>query len=537
MGIPVEDLEKPKIAVVNSSSQLSVCYSHLGDVSRVVQESIRAAGGLPFEIFTAAPSDFVTSAGLAARYLMPSRDLIVNDIEVAVEGAVLDGMVALASCDKTTPGQLMAAGRLNIPTIIVLCGYQVGGACCDRLIDIDDVYESIGSLIAGHMDLAELTRMTETAIQGPGVCAGLGTANTMHILTEALGMALPHSTPIRAGSERMFEFAEESGHRIVQMIAEGLTPRKIMSTQSFENAVMVDLAIGGSINSVRHLQAIAQETEVNVDIFALLEKFADQVPLLCGVRPNGMARTEDLESAGGTAGIMKRLESHLHLDSLSISGDTLAVTIEGTEVIDDSVIRTVSDPYSNKPGLILVRGSLAPEGALVKFAAVAEECYVFEGRARVFESEDEAIAALGKGQIYPGDVVILRGLGPKGGPGTVFAAGFVAALNGAGLATDIAVITDGELSGLNRGLTIGQVMPEAAEGGPLALVVEDDLIRIDLLGRTVDLAVEEQELQSRRSRWEPRKGPHPRGWLGIYAEVVQPLSKGAVLGDRQGEQK
>src|SRR5918992_1638524 len=272
MGITEEDFHKPKIAVVNSSSTLSVCYVHLDGVSRVVQEAIRAAGGLPFEIRTAAPSDFITSAGKKARYLMPTRDLIVNDIEVMVEGAQLDGMVCLSSCDKTTPGHLMAAARLNVPTVLVTCGYQTGGACGGRPVDIDDVYESVGSVAAGRMTVEQLREITETAIQAPGVCAGLATANTMHVLAEVLGMTLPGNAPVRAGSEKMFGFARAAGSRIVQMVREDLRPRDVLTQVALANAVEVDLAVGGAGEFVRDPAAAATEAGLDVGVIGLFQE-------------------------------------------------------------------------------------------------------------------------------------------------------------------------------------------------------------------------------------------------------------------------
>lgn len=532
MGISEADLVRPKIAVVNSSSGLSVCFAHLDAVAAVVTQAIREAGGLPFEVRTAAPSDFVTSAGREARYLLPSRDLLVNDIEVAVEGAMLDGMVCLASCDKTTPGQLMAAARLDIPTIVVICGYQSSGSFRGRTVDIDDVYESVGSVAAGAITVSELGEMADSAIVGPGVCAGLGTANTMHVLCEALGMALPGSAPVRAASARMTELARRSGQRIVEMVENGERPRDIMTARAFENAVAVDVALGGSINSIRHLQAIAAEAELDVSVFELLERKSAHVPLLCSVRPNGPHRTEDLELAGGALGLMKQLEPMLHAEARTVAGRTVGEALDGVTA-DGTVIRPLAAPVSDRPGLGLIRGSLAPAGALVKLAAVAPDRERFSGPAKVFPSERDAIAALGENRVQPGAVIVLAGLGPKGGPGTVFAASFVAALHGAGLAGDVAVVTDGELSGLNRGLTIGQVMPEAAEGGPLAVVRDGDGIVIDLIERRLDLELPADEIRRRLAEWQPPVHQE-RGWLAQYAQLVQPLRDGAILGRRAG---
>jgi dihydroxy-acid dehydratase len=530
MGIAEDNFDRPKIAIVNSSSHLSVCFSHLDDLARDVADEIRAAGGLPFEIRTVAPSDFVTSAGRSARYILPGRDLIVNDIESAVEGALLDGMVCLASCDKTTPGQLMAAARLDIPTVVVIGGYQLGGFCNGDPVDIDDVYEAVGGVAAGNITLQQLCQMTEHAIGAPGVCAGLGTANTMHIMCEALGMAMPDSAPIRAGSDEMLERARAAARRCVAMIEEDLRPRQILTPAAFENAVIVDLAISGSVNSARHLQAIAVEAEADVDIYDLIEKLAPETPMVTAVRPNGTHRVEDLQAAGGTRAVMKRFEGRLHLDAMTVTGHRLGSVLDTVEVHNDEVVRPLERPFRQDSGLTLFRGSLAPHGALVKVGAIPDNRREFSGPAKVYETEEDAIQAIRDGRMQPGDVVVLRGLGPRGGPGTVFAAGLVAALNGAGLASQVACVTDGELSGLNRGITIGQVMPEAARGGPLALVQEGDRVSIDVAKRQVDLDVDTETMQRRRNAWTPPAPPTGRGWLTQYWQLVRPLREGGVMG-------
>ncbi|UJX48061.1 dihydroxy-acid dehydratase [Xanthobacter sp. YC-JY1] len=528
MGYSEEDLLKPKIAIVNSSSKLSVCYAHLDDVCRVVEQAIRDAGGLPFEIRTVAPSDFVTSAGRQARYLMPSRDLLVNDIEVQVEGAELDGMVLLASCDKTTPGQLMAAARLNVPSVVLPCGYQLGGLCAGKEVDIEEVYKSVGSLKAGSISLADLKAMTCSAITGPGVCAGLATANTMHVLSEALGMAHPRSAPIRAGSQALMENAARAGAAIVDLILKDIRPRQILTPAAFRNALRVAVATGCSVNCVRHLAATASEAEMDIDIVAELEALND-TPQITTVRPNGPHRIEDLDRAGGCRGVMRELSDVLDLSVMTVTGKTLGENLADVPEPDRVFIRPLADPFRHEPGLTILRGTLAPDGAVVKVSAVPAEVRTFSGKARVFEDEAVAIKALETHSIKPGDVVVLRGLGPKGGPGTVFAASFMAALIGAGLGAGVAVVTDGELSGLNSGITIGQVMPEAAEGGPLGLVAEGDVISIDIGARRVDLEVSESELAARRAVWRAPDHSQIRGWLGQYAAMVQPLSKGAVL--------
>lgn len=533
LGFTDEDMQRPKIAVVNSSSSLSSCYIHLDELSREVQAAVRAAGGLPFEIRTVAPSDFVTSAGRSARYLMPSRDLIVNDIEVMVEGAQLDGMICLSSCDKTTPAHLMAAARLDLPTVLVLGGYQASGSCGGRETDIDDVYESVGAVAAGTMDVAGLCALTERAIASPGVCAGLGTANTMHIVAEALGMTPPGSAPVQAGSSRMHERAREAGALVLELIRTDLRPRAIITPAAIRNSIAVVQAVGGSVNAVRHLTAIATEAGLTMDVVREFE-LAATTPLLTAVRPNGPARVRDLERAGGARAVMNRLTHLLDTTVRTVTGRQLADQLDPDDTATDGVIRTTDDPVTPHGGLDVLRGNLAPAGAVVKVAAVRGP-RTFRGVARLYDDEQAAIDALAREDIRPGHVVVLRGMGPLGGPGTVFAAGFVAALVGAGLAHRVAVVTDGELSGLNSGFVIGQVMPEAAAGGPLAAVREGDTIAIDLDRRRIDLLIDDRpaspdEITARLDAAPPRLEPAPRGWLGIYRRNVHPIeTTGATL--------
>lgn len=524
LGIAPQDQDRPKIAIVNTSSKLGICFSHLDDIAELVAEAVRAAGGLPFEIRTAAPLDFVTSAGRNARYLMPTRDLIVNDIEVVVEGAMLDGMVCLSSCDKTTPAHLMAAARLDLPAIIVPGGYQLGGRHAGCSVDIDTVYESVGAVNAGAMTTDELGELADSAITGPGVCAGLATANTMHILAEALGMTLPRAAPVRANSDHMRAVAAASGRRIVEMVREVLTARRILTAPAVENAIRVALALGGSVNCVRHLAAIANEAELDIDVVGTFERLGRDTELLAAIRPNGADQIWDLERVGGAHTVLRTLLPTLHGSALGATGRPLSETVEDAAPADGTVLRTLDDPVRAEPGLLILRGSLAPDGAIIKVAGAGSARRRYTGPALVFSSEDAAIEALGARAVLPGTVVVLRGMGPRGGPGTVFAAGFVAALNGAELGGDVAVVTDGELSGLNHGLVVGQVMPEAAEGGPLAGVETGDTITIDLDARTLDVAPVRDG--------EPRSaaGSTPeRGWLGQYAVLVGPVREGAVL--------
>ncbi|WP_308798165.1 dihydroxy-acid dehydratase [Agromyces silvae] len=524
MGIPLEDQEKPKIAIVNTSSRLSVCFSHLDDVAVRVAEAVREGGGLPFEIRTTAPSDFVTSAGRKGRYLMPTRDLIVNDVEAAVEGAVLDGIVFLSSCDKTTPAHLMAAARLDLPSIVVIGGYQRGGTWSGCSVDIDTVYESVGAIASGEMTAPQLGDLADAAIQGPGVCAGLATANTMHCLAEAIGMTVPGSAPTRANSEQMLANASAAGRRIVDMVIEGLTARQVITAEAVENAVEVALALGGSVNCIRHLTAISAEADLDQDVVALFESKGRDAVQLAAIRPNGAHQVWDLDDIGGVQTVMRTLLPRLHGDALTVDGRTVAERAEVAREADGEVLRPLHEPIKPEPGLIILRGSLAPDGAIVKVAGVGSARRQFSGPANVFVGEDDAIDALGTGGISPGDVIILRGMGPRGGPGTVFAASFVAALNGAGLGGQVAVVTDGELSGLNHGLVVGQVMPEAADGGPLAGVEQGDVISIDLDARLIDAEPVRNGAPVRAGDPEAE-----RGWLGQYAALVSPIQQGAVL--------
>ena len=533
MGIDEEDFSKPKIAIVNTSSKLSVCYQHLDQLAARVETAIHESGGLPFEIRTAASSDFITSAGRQGRYLMPTRDLMSFDVEVQIEGAELDGMILLSSCDKTTPAHLMAAARLDIPSIVVTCGYQLGGSCGGQSVDIETLYNSVGSYKAGDIDLAQLSQMSRVAIKGPGVCAGLATANSMHVLAEALGMTLPGNAPIRAGSARLDAICDAAGRRIVSMVEEDLRPRDILTPAAFRNAIRVAVALGTSVNAVRHLAAIAYEAELNLDIVAEVEAIASRLPLIAKIRPNGQTRIEDFEAAGGCQAILKVLASALELQAITVSGKSVGDLVESISAPTSPHLASLDAPFSQEPGLAIIRGSLAPDGAVVKIAAIPAHIRQFTGKARVFENEADAIERLAPGhpdRIQKDEVAVLRMMGPKGGPGTVFAASFMAALQGTGLAGQVAVVTDGELSGLNSGITIGQVMPEAAEGGPLAYVENGDEIAIDLNLRTIDLRVGLEDM-ARRSSVPVRLPVAPRGWLSIYRATVGPLSRGAVIGD------
>lgn len=529
LGLTDEEMARPKIAVVNTSSELSICFSHLDTVAATVKTAIRAAGGLPFEVRTTAPSDFIHGAAKGARYILPSRDLIASDIEVGVEGPLLDGMVCLASCDKTTPGQLMAAARLDLPTVFVLCGYQGHGTSEGEEVDIEEVFERVGALVTGAITLDRLQDMTEHAIKGPGVCAGMGTANSMHLVCEALGLALPGSAPVRAMSAAMFAHAEAAGRRIVGMVEEALTARRILTEAAFRNAIAVTLAASGSGNCVRHLQAVAVEAGLSLSIYDLVDSLGPDVLPLCAVRPNGPDRIEDLERAGGARAILKRLGGRIDGAAMTVTGRSWGEELADYRPHRDAALRDPSDPLSKTPALVTLRGSLAPDGALLKLGLGGAEKMHFAGPARTFENQDDAIAGLGDGRIGAGDVVVLRGLGPRGGPGIASASWFVAALNGAGLAARVAVVTDGQLSGLNHGITINQVAPEAFEAGPIALVADGDRIVIDIASRSLGLDVPEDELARRRAALVAARPTSERGWLSVFQRLAGPIHEGATL--------
>jgi len=531
LGLTEEDMIKPKVAVVNSSSKLASCFSHLDDIALKLAEAIRGAGGVPFEIRTAAPSDAITSAGRAGQYILPSRDLIVNDIEVAVEGALLDGMVCLSSCDKTTPAHLMAAGRLNVPTIVVSCGYQPTGMYRGEEVDFEDVFRYAGHVATGKMTVEELSEMSACAITGPGVCAGLGTANSMHIAAEALGMAMPGSTPVLANSAAMWDTVAAAGIRIVEMIEEDLRPRTILAPGAFRNAVIAMLAISGSVNTMKHLQGIASEAACEVDVYGLFEELAPSVPLLVGVKPNGNRRIDELEAAGGARAILSQLSSILDLDQQSVSGRALGDELGDGSIRDDDVVRPMDNPLARHPAIVVVRGSLAPDGGIVKRTIADDAIHHFRGPAKVCHTREEAVAAIRAGEVSEGHVLVVSGLGPIGSPGMGLTSAVVFALDGAGLGEQVAVVTDGQLSGLvNKGLVVGEVSPEAATGGPIGLIEDGDLVEIDVERRTIDLGVSEQVLEERRAAAAERGPIVGCSWLAQYARAVQPLVKGATLG-------
>ncbi len=426
----------------------------------------------------------------------------------------------------------MAAARLNIPTIMVACGYQASGSFRGKHCDIEDVFLAAGHVASGSLSAEDLTEMSGCAVLSPGVCAGFGTANTMHLACEALGMALPGSTPVRANSEPMWRAVDEAGKRIVEMVAEDLKPRDVMTPAAFRNAVTSILSISGSINSVKHLQAVAAETENGTDVYGLFETLADGVPLLSEIRPNGETPIEEFEDAGGTLALMKQLEPQLDGSVPTVSGKTLAENLADATVTDPETIRPRERALGHRPTIVLIRGSLCPDGGIVKLAVADDRRLDFAGPAKVFENAQESLDGLKAGLVKPGQVVVLRGLGVTGSPGMGMASALVFALDGLDLTGQVAVVTDGQLSGLvNKGIVVGEVSPEAAAGGPLGLVRDGDMIRIDVLARTADLDVPAEELAARKAELDANPPARARevGWLSVYQRTVRPLPEGAVL--------
>ena len=530
LGISDDDMQRPKIAIINSSSNLAVCFSHLDAIAKFAAEEIYKAGGISFEIRTVAPADFMY-AGHGGGFIQSSRDLITNDIESTVEGAMLDGMLCLASCDKTLPGQLMAAARLNIPTIVVVCGYQPCGTYKGEHFDIEDLYQQLGHYEMGKITDEEMREMSAAAIKGPGVCQGLGTANTMHVACEALGFALPGTAPILANSPKMWDAVSASCRRITQLINEDIKPRDLLTKGNFENCVKTILAMSGSTNSMKHLQAIAKEAKSDIDVFDMFDRFADDTPLLVGIRPNGNHFIDDMEAAGGARAVMKQLESKLNLDETTINGKTVRENLSNVVVADEEIIRPLDEALNYRPAIVLAKGNLAKDFGVIKLQV--DDSYkpsYFKGPAKVFTDQNKASAAIRDGKIAKGDVIVVAGLGLTGTPGMGSPGGLIFALDGQGLGSDVAIVTDGHASGLcNLALMVVDVTPEAAAGGVIGLVRDGDIVTIDALKRILSVDVSDEELEERRKTAPDYLKRGEEGWLKLFQERVRPINEGAVI--------
>ena len=529
VGVGDRDFGRPFIAVVNSYSEIVPGHVHLRELAEQVKQGVREGGGVPFEVNTIAVCDGIAMGHEGMRYSLPSREIIADSVEAVVEAHRFDGMVLLTNCDKITPGMLMAAARVNIPSIVVTGGPMKSGTFRGRRVGLMELFEAVGSLERGLMTPEEAGELEAVACPGPGSCNGLFTANTMAILTEAMGMSLPGTATAHAVDARKRVLAREAGRMAVELVRRGLRPLDIMRPEAFENAITVDLALGGSTNTILHLQAIAHEAGVDLGL-EVFDRLSERTPQLCELVPSGPHTMEDLDRAGGVPALMAELSGYLHLDVPTVTGRTLGENIAGARVLDRAVIRPVSNPVRPKGGIAILWGSLAPEGSVVKTAAVPEGLEVFEGEARVFESEEDAVEALRSGSIQEGSVVVVRYEGPKGGPGMREMLTITATVVGMGLGKSVALVTDGRFSGATRGVCVGHVSPEAAEGGPIALVRDGDRVRIDLKRRRLDLLVPEGELRERRAGWRPPEKPL-KGYLRRYSRHVSSASKGAVWVD------
>ena len=525
-GLTDEEIKRPFVGVVNSWNEFIPGHIHLDRIGQAVKAGIRSAGGVPFEFQTIGVCDGIAMGHAGMRYSLPSRELIEDSIEIMAEAHQLDGLVMIPSCDKIAPGHLMAAGRLDLPTVVVTGGPMLPGYACDKDLDLINVFEGWQS---GGDSLAVLEEM---ACPGAGSCAGLFTANTMACLTEALGLSLPGCATTHAVDSRKIRIAKRSGSKVMEMIESGLTARQIVTDEAIENAIRVDMAIGGSTNTVLHMPAIASEFGLNLDL-EMIDQLSRETPHLVNLRPGGPYHMIDLDRAGGIPAILSRLKSKLNLDAMTVTGRTLGQEIADFHPINPKtnaeVIATLDSPVHPEGGIAILWGSLAPEGAVVKQTAVSTSMLKHTGPAVIYDSEEESMKGIVSGQVRAGDVVIIRYEGPKGGPGMRETLAPTSAIAGAGLSESVALITDGRFSGGTRGPCIGHVSPEAAVGGPIALVRTGDKISIDIPGRKVELLVDPAELKERQKSWKQPKPKFTGGVLARYMNSVTSASKGGVL--------
>jgi dihydroxy-acid dehydratase len=527
-----EDWNKPFIAIANSYIDIIPGHVHLQAFGEVVRQAVRAAGGVPFMFNTIGVDDGIAMGHIGMRYSLPSRELIADCVETVVAAHHFDGMICIPNCDKIVPGMLMASMRLNVPTIFVSGGPMKAGVTAEgEVVDLISVFEAVGAYKSGKINETRLAHLEQVSCPTCGSCSGMFTANSMNCLCEALGMALPGNGTILATDKRREQLARDAAHRLMGLIERDLRPRGIVTPEAIDNAFALDMAMGGSTNTVLHTIAIAREAGVDYPLQRLNE-VSNRVPNLCKVSPSSHYHVEDVDRAGGVSAILWELSKKpgaLHLDQMTVSGKTLGEVIHGQDTRDDGCIRRLDNAYSNTGGLRILLGNLAPEGAVVKSAGVLPEMMRHRGPARVYDSHDEANAGILNGEVKSGEVVVIRYEGPKGGPGMQEMLAPTSNIMGMGLGGSVALVTDGRFSGGTRGACIGHVSPEAATGGPIALVETGDIIELDIPDGTLELLVDETELARRRARWA---GPPERqlsGWLRRYAKMATSASKGAVL--------
>ncbi len=524
------EIERPWIGVVNAYNMIIPGHVHLKRIVEAVKAGVYAAGGLPIEFPVIGVCDGIAMNHVGMKYSLPSREVIMDSIEIMTQGHALDALVMVTNCDKIIPGMAMAAAYLNIPSIVVSGGPMLAGLHNGRDIDLSTVFEAVGKRMAGTVSDEELLEIENAACPGCGSCAGMFTANTMNCMMEALGIGLPGNGTIPAVYSERDRLAKDAGRKIMELVERNIKPRDILTREAFENAIAVDLALGGSTNTTLHLPAIAHWAGLKLPL-DLFNSIGERVPHLCSMSPAGSHHIQDLYRAGGVQAVMARLAGGglLHEDCLTVTGETVKDNLKGVWVKDETVIRPLETPYHKQGGLAFVKGSLAPLGGIVKQSAVAPEMLVHTGPARCFNSEEEAYAAIQAQAIQDGDVVVIRYEGPKGGPGMREMLSPTSALAGMGKDKTVALVTDGRFSGATRGAAIGHVSPEAAAGGPIALVRDGDLIRVDIPAKKLDLLVDEAELERRRAELKPYVQPVESLFLNRYRRSVTSGTTGAVM--------
>ncbi|OUE26421.1 Dihydroxy-acid dehydratase [Clavibacter michiganensis] len=536
VGMGDEDWEKPQIGVASSWNEVTPCNLSLDRLAQGAKEGVHAGGGYPLQFGTISVSDGIAMGHEGMHFSLVSREVIADSVETVMMAERLDGSVLLAGCDKSLPGMLMAAARLDLSSVFLYAGSIAPGWVklsdgTEKEVTIIDAFEAVGACKAGTMSQEDLTRIEKAICPGEGACGGMYTANTMASVAEALGMSLPGSAAPPSADRRRDYFAHRSGEAVVNLIAKGITARDIMTKEAFENAISVVMAFGGSTNAVLHLLAIAREAEVDLQL-SDFNRIADRVPHLGDLKPFGRFVMNDVDRVGGVPVVMKALldAGLLHGDVMTVTGRTMRENLESMDLadLDGTVLRKMDDPIHATGGISVLHGSLAPEGAVVKTAGF--DLDVFEGPARVFERERAAMDALTEGRISKGDVIVIRYEGPKGGPGMREMLAITGAIKGAGLGKDVLLLTDGRFSGGTTGLCIGHMAPEAVDAGPVAFVRDGDRIRVDIAARTLDLLVDDAELAARREGWAPLPPRYTRGVLAKYAKLVHSAAEGAITG-------
>lgn len=530
MGYTKEELERPLIGVVSAYSEIVPGHSHLDKIAEAVKSGVRMAGGTPILVPAIGVCDGIAMGHTGMKYSLPSRELIADSVETMALAHCFDGLVLVPNCDKIIPGMVMAAARLNIPAIVCSGGPMLAGYHDESEISLSTMFEAVGARKAGLINDEELFTMENSACPGCGSCSGMFTANSMNCLCEAVGIGLPGNGTIPAVYSGRLQLAKHAGMQIMDLVNRNITARDILTEAALKNALAVDMALGCSTNSVLHLLAIASESGIDLDL-DLINQISSRTPNLCHLAPVGNTHIQDLDAAGGVQAVMAQLAEGGFIDTsvLTATGKTVAENIKGCCNRNKAVIRPLSDPYSSTGGIAVLFGNIAKDGCVVKRSAVADEMLVHSGPARVFDSEDDAISTIYAGGIRPGDVVVIRYEGPKGGPGMREMLGPTSALAGMKLDKSVALITDGRFSGASRGSSIGHVSPEAASGGEIGLIHEGDIIDIDIPSYSINLRISDEEMKVRKQGWEPKKNQTLTGWLSRYARLVTSANSGAVL--------